>query len=97
MNKNILDFYMTAIGLKDVDRTGWKEVGISDVESVMAHIGGTILLAASISSEKNLDLDMQKVYEMIAIKELKKSKKKNLLLMVENILMMLNQYYQILI
>lgn len=75
MNKNILDFYMKAIGLKDVDRAGWKQVGIEDVESVMAHIGGTILLAASIVSEKNLDLDMQKVYEMIAVKELKKIKK----------------------
>lgn len=75
MNKNILDFYMTAIGLKDVDRTGWKEVGIEDVESVMSHIGGTILLAATIASENKLDLNMQKVYEMIAVKELKKLKK----------------------
>lgn len=75
MNKNVLDFYMKAIGLKDVDRAGWKQVGIEDVESVMSHIGGTILLAATIASEKKLDLDMQKVYEMIAVKELKKLKK----------------------
>lgn len=75
MNKNILDFYLKAIELKNVDRTGWKEVGVSNVESVMDHIGGTILLASVIASEKRLNLDMKKVYEMIAIKELKKLEK----------------------
>ena len=72
MNKNILDFYLKAIELKNVDRTGWKEVGIDNAESVMDHIGGTIILAMAINSEKQLNLDMNKVYEMIAIKELKK-------------------------
>ena len=75
MNKNILDFYFKAINLKNVDRTGWKEVGVTNVESVMDHIGGTILLASVIASEKGLNLDMKKVYEMIAIKELKKIEK----------------------
>lgn len=72
MNNNIIEFYLKAIGLKSVDRTGWLEVGISNPESVMDHIGGTILLAMSINEEKGLDLDMSKVYEMIAVKELKK-------------------------
>ena len=75
MNKNILDFYFKAINLKNVDRTGWKEVGITMPESVMDHIGGTVLLASAIASEKGLNLDMKKVYEMIAIKELKKMEK----------------------
>ena len=65
MNKNIIDFYLKAINLKNVDRTGWKEVGVTNVESVMDHIGGTLLLAITIASEKGLNLDMQKVYEMI--------------------------------
>lgn len=75
MNKNILDFYFKAINLKNVDRTGWKEVGIDNAESVMDHIGGTVLLAMAINSEKGLNIDMKKVYEMIAIKELKKIEK----------------------
>lgn len=75
MNKNILDFYFKAINLKNVDRTGWREVGVTNVESVMDHIGGTVLLASVIASEKNLNIDMKKVYEMIAIKELKKIEK----------------------
>ena len=73
MNDNILKFYLEAINLKNVDRTGWREVGVSNVESVMDHIGGTIILAMALNTEKNLNLDMNKVYEMIAIKELKKA------------------------
>ena len=72
MNKNILEFYFKVIDLKNVIRTGWQEVGIDNPESVMDHIGGTILLASEIATEKNLNLDMQKVYEMVAVKELKK-------------------------
>jgi len=75
MNKNIIEFYKNAINLKNVDRTGWKEVGVSNVESVMDHIGGTLLLAITIASEKGLDLDMKKVYEMIAVKEIRKINK----------------------
>ena len=72
MNKNILDFYLKAMELKNVERTGWREVGVSNVESVMDHVGGTIIFAMAINAEKNLNLDMEKVYEMIVIKELKK-------------------------
>lgn len=73
MNKNIIDFYLKAIELKNVDRTGWSEVGVTNVESVMDHVGGTLILAMAVNAEKNLNLDMNKVYEMIAIKELKKA------------------------
>ena len=75
MNKEIINFYLKAIDLKNVDRTGWKEVGVTNVESVMEHIGGTLLLAITIASEKGLNLDMQKVYEMIAVKEIRKINK----------------------
>lgn len=75
MNKNIIEFYLKAMGLKNVDRTGWKEVGVTNVESVMDHIGGTLLLAITIAKEENLNLDMQKVYEMIAVKEIRKINK----------------------
>ena len=73
MNKNILDFYFKTLELKSVDRTGWLEVGIENPESVMDHIGGSIVLAMTIATEKGLLLDMKKVYEMIIIKELKKA------------------------
>ena len=55
--KNVLDFYFKAINLKNVERTGWNEVGVNNVESVMDHIGGTILLAMTIASENKLNLD----------------------------------------
>ena len=73
MNKNILDFYFKTLELKNVKREGWVEVGIENSESVMDHIGGSILLAMTIATEKGLLLDMKKVYEMLAIKELKKA------------------------
>lgn len=73
MNKNILDFYFKALGLKSVDRTGWVEVGIENPESVMDHIGGSIILAMTIKTEKGLLLDMEKVYQMLIVKELKKA------------------------
>lgn len=74
MNSNIINTYFEIIKLKEVLRTGWPEVGITEskVESVMDHIGGTIFLAMLIDSEKKLGLNMSKVYEMIAINEIKK-------------------------
>lgn len=75
MNNNILDFYFKVIGLKTIKRSGWVELGIDNPESIMDHIGGTVLLAMAINEEKGLNLDMSKVYEMIAIKELKKTNK----------------------
>ena len=81
MNKNIIDTYSTIIELKNVIRTGWKEVGVSPnkIESIMDHIGGSVFLAMIISTEKNYTLDMTKVYEMIAINEIKKLEKANYL------------------
>ena len=74
MNKNIFDFYDLAIQLKGIERTGWTEVGIpkEKVESVADHVYGTMMLAMAVINEKKLSLDTKKVYEMIAIKELKK-------------------------
>ncbi len=75
MNNNILDFYFSVIDLKTIKRSGWIELGIDNPESIMDHIGGTVLLAMSINEEKGLNLDMSKVYEMFVIKELKKTTK----------------------
>ena len=72
--ENVINGYLRIIELKNVLRTGWVEVGVSKekVESVMDHIGGTITLAMLINNAKSLNLDMSKVYEMIAINEFKK-------------------------
>ena len=72
--ENIINKYLKLIELKNVLRTGWIEVGVSreKVESVMDHIGGTIILAMLINNARELNLDMTKVYEMIAINEFKK-------------------------
>lgn len=74
MNKNILDFYMTANKLKDIVRTGWIELGVERerVESVAEHVYGTLVLALALDSEYKLDLDLLKVFKMLIIKELEK-------------------------
>ncbi len=53
MNKNIIDFYITANKLKNVIRSGWKEVEIKAdrIESVAEHVYGTLILALTIESE----------------------------------------------
>lgn len=74
MNENIIKTYFEIIKLKDAIRTGWLEVGITAdrIESVAEHVFGTQFLAMMMNSEFKLDLDMQKVYEMIMIKEVSK-------------------------
>lgn len=73
-NNNVLSFYLFANKLKDVIRTGWTEVNISSnrLESVAEHVYGCLVLAIGIDSEYNLDIDMPKVFKMIAVKELEK-------------------------
>ena len=76
--KNIINGCLEIIVLKNVIRTGWGEVGIpkEKIESVMDHIGGTIITAMFINNSQNLNLNMAKVYEMIAINEFRKLENK---------------------
>ena len=75
MNKNILDFYVKANNLKNVIRTGWKEVGIPSekIESVADHVYGSMVLSLALIEDKKLDLDLAKVFKMIIVKELSKA------------------------
>ncbi len=75
MNSNIINFYLEANNLKNVIRTGWKEVGIPEdkIESVSDHICGTMILALSIIEAKNLSLNTDKVFKMIIVSELYKA------------------------
>ena len=68
----MIDLYLKVIELKNVIRTGWAEVGINNPESVMDHVGGSLILAMLVNNDKGLNLDMKKVYEMIILKELNK-------------------------
>lgn len=74
MNKNIINFYLEVNNLKNVIRTGWKEVGIpaDKVESVADHVFGSSILALSIIEEKGLSLNTEKVLKMILVRELAK-------------------------
>ena len=71
MNENIIRFYMLANRLKNKLRTGWLEIGIEKdrIESVSEHIFGTLILAISIDSEYELNLDMLKVLKMLILHE----------------------------
>jgi len=75
MNKNIIEFYLKANNLKNVIRTGWKEVGIPEdkIESVADHVYGTLILALSIIEDKKLELNVEKVLKMILVRELGKA------------------------
>ena len=74
MNQNIINYYLLANNLKNIIRTGWKEVGISSerIESVAEHVYGCLVLAIGLDSEYKLDIDMSKVFKMIVIKEMEK-------------------------
>ncbi len=76
--ENVINFYLEANKLKDVIRTGWKEVGIpaDKIESVADHIYGTMTLVIGIISELKgySDIDFAKIYKMLFVKELVKAK-----------------------
>lgn len=69
---NVLKFYELSNRLKDVIRTGWQRWNVrrERLESVAEHIFGTQMLAISIWSEFQYDLDIQKVVFMLAVHEL---------------------------
>ncbi len=70
---NILKFYVQANKLKEVLRTGWIEVNIEGrTESVADAVFGSMVLAMAIKEEKNVDVDLIKVFKMLIVKNLEK-------------------------
>lgn len=69
---NVLRFYELSTHLKNLIRTGWKrwEVQRERLESVAEHVFGAQMLAISIWSEFEYDVDIQKVVLMLAVHEL---------------------------
>ncbi len=74
--KNLLRFYLLATELKDKIRSGWKVWNIDRqrVESVAEHIYGTCILAISIDSQFELDIDLYKVIIMLVLHEIEEIK-----------------------
>ncbi len=70
--KNVINYYVLCNKLKNVIRTGWKDWNVQRerLESVAEHIFGVQMLAISMKSEYNYDVDILKVIMMIAIHEL---------------------------
>ena len=72
--KSTLRFYLLATQLKYKIRSGWNEthwnVSKERIESVAEHIYGTCILALSIDSEFETNLDINKVVKMLVLHEL---------------------------
>ena len=72
--ENVMRFYLLATKLKYRIRSGWDEkhwnVKSERLESIAEHVYGTCILAISLDSEFDLNLDMEKVLKMLAIHEI---------------------------
>lgn len=70
--EQIINFYLLATSLKTKIRRGWIKWHVSSerLESVAEHIYGTCILAISIDSEINLNIDLNKVLKMLILHEL---------------------------
>lgn len=77
MNKpqRILEFYKITNILKNVIRTGWLNwhVKRERIESVAEHVYQTQMLALSMYSEYEYDIDIKKVIYMLAVHELEET------------------------
>lgn len=72
MLKDAFEFYYKATELKDLLRSGavqWR-VNKDRIESIAEHTYGCMILAISLQSELDLDVNLSKVLEMITIHEL---------------------------
>ncbi len=69
--KNVVEFYVLCNTLKNIVRTGWKQWGVelNRIESVADHIFGTQMIAISMWSEFDYELDIKKVLCMLAVHE----------------------------
>lgn len=68
----IFQMYEKANSLKNLLRSGWLKWGISEVrvESVAEHVYGCCMLATAVLATKKFDLDIGKIFSMIAVHEM---------------------------
>ena len=69
--KNVLRYYVLCNTLKDVVRTGWKDLGVKRerLESIAEHIYSVQMLAIAMKSEYAYDVNIEKVLKMLAVHE----------------------------
>lgn len=74
--ENLLRFYLLATELKNKIRSGWKVWNIDRerIESVAEHIYGTCILAISIDSQFEMNIDLHKVVMMLVLHEVEEIK-----------------------
>lgn len=72
MKEDAFKFYYKATQLKDILRQGAVQWNVKKdrLESIAEHVYGCLILAISLHSELNLELDLGKTLEMLAIHEL---------------------------
>lgn len=72
--KSALRFYLLATKLKYKVRSGWDKnhwnISSERIESIAEHIYGTCILAISLNSEFQLNMDMEKILKMLTIHEI---------------------------
>lgn len=72
--RNAMKFYLLATKLKYKIRSGWDDkhwnVSSERIESIAEHVYGTCILAISLDSEFQLNMDMEKVLKMLTIHEI---------------------------
>ena len=72
--KNAMRFYLLATRLKYKIRSGWDKnhwnVSKERIESVAEHVYGTCILAISLDSEFEFQIDLNKVIKMLVVHEL---------------------------
>lgn len=72
--KNVLGFYLLASKLKYKIRSGWDlnhwNINSDRLESIAEHVYGTCILAISIDSEFESDIDLNKVLKMLVLHEI---------------------------
>lgn len=71
--EKVVQFYVACNKLKDLIRTGWKDVWHvkkERLESVAEHIYGVQMLAIAMALEYDYDVDLMKVIMMLAVHEL---------------------------
>ena len=72
--ENAMRFYLLATKLKYKIRSGWDKnhwnVNSDRIESIAEHVYGTCILAISLNSEFELNLDMEKILKMLTIHEI---------------------------
>jgi len=72
--KKLMKFYLLATKLKYKIRAGWDKDGwnvkAERIESIAEHVFGVCILAISIDSEFDMDIDIEKVVKMLVLHEI---------------------------